>query len=246
MQNTRYKISNELRNGSLNQNNQEDKKMERQFDQELNILKEDLLKMASLAEDAIAKSIKALVERDSTLAQEVIDRDREINLLEIEINNQCLKLLALKQPMAVDLRFITSTMKIVSHLERIADQAVNISQRTLELIKQPLLKPLIDIPRMAKLAQEMVRTSIDSLVNKDSLLAKRIGGRDNLVDDLNDQIFRELLTYMIEDPRTIKRAIELILVGRHLERIADLATNISEEVVFILNGKNIKHPNQEK
>jgi len=220
--------------------------MERQFDQELNILKEDLLKMASLAEEAIAKSIKALVERDSTLAQEVIDRDREINLLEIEINNQCLKLLALKQPMAIDLRFITSAMKIISHLERIADQAVNISQRTLELIKQPLLKPLIDIPRMAKLAQEMVITSIDSLVNKDSLLAKRIGGRDNLVDDLNDQIFRELLTYMIEDPRTIKRAIELILVGRHLERIADLATNISEEVVYILNGENIKHPNQEK
>ena len=220
--------------------------MERQFDQELNALKENLLKMASLAEEAIAKSIKALVERDSTLAQEIIDRDSEINLLEIEINNQCLKLLALKQPMAVDLRFITSAMKIISHLERIADQAVNISQRTLELIKQPLLKPLIDIPRMAELAQEMVRTSIDSLVNNDSLLAKRIGERDNLVDDLNDQIFRELLTYMIEDPRTIKRAIELILVGRHLERIADLATNISEEVVFILNGKNIKHPNQEK
>ena len=220
--------------------------MERQFDQELNALKENLLRMASLAEEAIAKSIKALVERDSILAQEIIDRDSEINLLEIEINNQCLKLLALKQPMAVDLRFITSAMKIISHLERIADQAVNISQRTLELIKQPLLKPLIDIPRMAELAQEMVRTSIDSLVNKDSLLAKRIGERDNLVDDLNDQIFRELLTYMIEDPRTIKRAIELILVGRHLERIADLATNISEEVVYILNGKNIKHPNQEK
>jgi phosphate transport system protein len=181
----------------------EDKKMERQFDQELNILKEDLLKMASLAEEAIAKSIKALVERDSTLAQEVIDRDREINLLEIEINNQCLKLLALKQPMAIDLR--------------IADQAVNISQRTLELIKQPLLKPLIDIPRMAKLAQEMVKTSIDSLVNKDSLLAKRIGKRDNLVDDLNDQIFRELLTYMMEDPKTIKRAIELILVGLYIK-----------------------------
>ena len=224
----------------------EDKKMERQFDQELNDLKENLLKMASLAEEAIAKSIKALVERDSNLAQKIIDQDSKINFLEIEINNQCLKLLALKQPMAVDLRFITSAMKIVSHLERIADQAVNISQRTLELLKQPLLKPLIDIPRMAELAQGMVRTSIDSLVNKDSLLAKKIGGRDNLVDDLNDQIFRELLTYMIEDPRTIKRAIELILVGRHLERIADLATNISEEVVFILNGKNIKHPNQEK
>lgn len=231
--------------GSLS-HSKEDKKMERQFDQELNDLKENLLKMASLAEEAIAKSIKALVERNSNLAQKIIDQDSKINFLEIEINNQCLKLLALKQPMAVDLRFITSAMKIVSHLERIADQAVNISQRTLELLKQPLLKPLIDIPRMAELAQGMVRTSIDSLVNKDSLLAKKIGGRDNLVDDLNDQIFRELLTYMIEDPRTIKRAIELILVGRHLERIADLATNISEEVVFILNGKNIKHPNQEK
>lgn len=220
--------------------------MERQFDQELNALKENLLKMASLAEEAIAKSIKALVERDSNLAQEVIDQDRKVNLLEIEIGNQCLKLLALKQPMAADLRFITSSMKIISHLERIADQAVNIAQRALELIKQPLLKPLIDIPRIAELAQEMVRTSIDSLVNKDSLLAKKIGERDNLVDDLNDQIFRELLTYMIEDPRTIKRAIELILVGRHLERVADLATNISEEVVYIVNGKNIKHPNHEK
>lgn len=220
--------------------------MERQFDHELNILKENLLKMASLVEEAIAKSIKALVERDSNLAQEVIDRDKEVNLLEIEINDQCLKLLALKQPMAVDLRLITASMKIIGHLERIADQAVNIAQRALELIKQPLLKPLIDIPRLAELAQEMVRTSIDSFVNKDSLSAKKIGERDNLVDDLSDQIFRELLTYMIEDPRTIKRAIALILVGRYLERVADLATNISEEVVYILNGKNIKHPNQEK
>ena len=131
MQNIRYKISNELRDGSLNQNNKEDKEMERQFDQELNALKENLLKMASLAEEAIAKSIKALVERDSNLAQKIIDQDSKINFLEIEINNQCLKLLALKQPMAVDLRFITSAMKIVSHLERIADQAVIISWKTL-------------------------------------------------------------------------------------------------------------------
>ncbi len=220
--------------------------MERQFDQELNILKENLLKMASLTEEAIAKSIKALVERDPAMAQEVIDNDKEINRLEIEINNHCLKLLALKQPLAMDLRFITSTMKIIGHLERIADQAVNVSQRSLELIKEPLLKPLIDLPRMARLAEKMVRDSIEALINNNPSLAKQVCQEDDLVDNLNDQIFRELLTYMLEDPKTIKRAVELILVGRYLERIADLATNISEEVVYIINGENIKIPEEEK
>jgi phosphate transport system protein len=220
--------------------------MERQLDYELNFLKESLLKMASLTEESIAKSIKSLVKRDSTFAQEVIEEDTKIDLLEVKINNLALKLLALKQPMASDLRFITSAMKISSHLERIGDQAVNIAERSLELITQPLLKPLIDIPRMAELAQEMVKNSIGFLINNDVSLAEELWKVENVIDDLNSQIFRELLTYMIEDPKTIKRAIGLILVGRHLERISDLSTNIAEEVVYIVNGKNIKHFYQEK
>ena len=215
--------------------------MERQLDHELNCLKEKLLKMASLAEESIAKAIKSLVEIDSTFAQKVIEEDTQIDLLEVEINNLSLKLLALKQPMACDLRFITSAMKISAHLERIGDQAVNIAERSLELITQPLLKPLIDIPRMAELAQEMVKNSIDFLINNDVSLAEELWKKENIIDDLNSQIFRELLTYMIEDPKTIKRAIALILVGRHLERIADLSTDITEEVVYAVNGKNIKH-----
>jgi phosphate transport system protein len=215
--------------------------MERQLDHELNGLKEKLLKMASLVEESIAKSIKSLVKRDSTLAQEAIEEDTQIDLLEVEINNLSLKLLALKQPMASDLRFITSAMKISAHLERIGDQAVNIAERSLELITQPLLKPLIDIPRMAELAQEMVKNSIGFLINNDISSVEELWKAENVVDDLNTQIFRELLTYMIEDPKTIKRAVGLILVGRHLERIADLSTDIAEEVVYAVNGKNIKH-----
>jgi len=215
--------------------------MERQLDHELNFLKEKLLKMASLTEESIAKAIKSLVKRDSTFAQEVIEEDTKIDLLEVEINNLSLKLLALKQPMAIDLRFITSAMKISNHLERIGDQAVNIAERSLELITQPLLKPLIDIPRMAELAQEMVKNSIGFLINNDVSSAEELWKAENIIDDLNSQIFRELLTYMIEDPKTIKRAIGLILVGRHLERISDLSTNIMEEVVYTVTGKNIKH-----
>jgi phosphate transport system protein len=220
--------------------------MDRQIDYELNILKEKLLKMDSLTEESIAKSIKSLVKRDSIFAQEVIKEDTKIDLLEVEINNLALKLLALKQPMASDLRFITSAMKISNHLERIGDQAVNIAERSLELITQPLLKPLIDIPRMAELAQEMVKNSIGFLINNDVSSADELWKIENVINDLNSQIFRELLTYMIEDPKTIKRAIELILVGRNLERIADLSTNIVEEVVYIVNGEDIKHFHQEK
>ena len=220
--------------------------MERKLDHELNFLKEKLLKMASLTEESIAKSIKSLVKRDSTFAQEVIEEDTKIDLLEVEINNLSLKLLALKQPMASDLRFITSAMKISNHLERIGDQAVNIAERSLELITQPLLKPLIDIPRMAELAQEMVKNSIGFLINNDVSSAEELWKAENIIDDLNSQIFRELLTYMIEDPKTIKRAIGLILVGRHLERISDLSTNIMEEIVYTVTGKNIKHFYQEK
>jgi len=215
--------------------------MERHFDEELKELNKQLLKMSALVEGAISRSVKALVERKVDLAEEVIKSDKDINMLEIEIDELCHRLLALRQPLAVDLRFITSAMKINNDLERIGDQAVNIAQRTQEMIKQPLLKPLIDIPRMATLAQKMVKHSIDALVNKDEALARDVCKRDDEVDNLNDQVFRELLTYIMQDPKTTTRAVELILVGRHLERIADHATNIAEDVIYFLKGKIIKH-----
>jgi len=215
--------------------------MKRQFDKELNSLKEKLLRMASLAEESVALAVSSLKERKEELAQKVFNGEETINLLDIEIDRLSLRLLALRQPMAVDLRFITSAMRIASELERIGDQSVNIAQRALELLKLPLLKPLIDIPRMASLAQNMVKDSLNAFVNRDEKLARDVCQRDDEVDDLNDQIFRELLTYMMQDPPTINRAVDLILVGRHLERIADHATNISEDVIYYIKGKTIKH-----
>ena len=220
--------------------------MERQFDEELKTLKEKLLEMAGRAEESIAIAVKGLKDRKEELAQEVLKKEENINLIEIEIDELCMRLLALRQPMASDLRFITSAMKIGSELERIGDQAVNIAERTLELLKYPLLKPLIDIPRMAFLAQNMVRDSINAFINYDDKLARNICERDDEVDNLNDQVFRELLTYMIQDPSTITRAVDLILVGRHLERIADHATNISEDVIYLVKGKTIKHHIEER
>lgn len=215
--------------------------MERHFDEELNKLKEKLLRMAALAEESIVLAVNSLKERKEELAQKVFKGEKSINLLDIEIDELCLRLLALRQPMAVDLRFITSAMKIISELERIGDQSVNIAERTLELLKLPLLKPLIDIPRMATLAQTMVKDSIDAFIRRDEKLARKVCERDDEIDGLNDQIFRELLTYMIQDPATIRRVVDLILVGRHLERIADHATNISEDVIYLVKGKTIKH-----
>lgn len=220
--------------------------MERHFDEELKDLKGKLLQMASLAEESIAKSVKALVERDKKLAEEVLVSDEAINLLEIEIDEVCLKLLALRQPIATDLRFITAALKIITDLERIGDLSVNIAERALGLMEQPLLKPLIDIPRMAQLAQKMVKDSLDAFVNRDAELARDVCRRDDEVDQLNHQIFRELLTYMIQDPKAITRAVDLILVGRHLERVADHATNIGEDVVYLVKGKTIKHHIDEK
>jgi phosphate transport system protein len=218
----------------------------RHFDEELKHLNEKLLEMVRLVEEAISRAVRALVKRDAKLAEQVIQADEAINFLEIEIEELCLKLLALQQPLAIDLRFIASALKINNDLERIGDQTVNIAERTLDLLKQPLLKPLIDIPRMATLAQKMVKDSLDAFVNRDTKLARDVLKRDDYVDDLNDQIFRELLTYMMQDPKTISRAVDLILVGRHLERIADLATNICEDVIYLVDGKMIKHHIEER
>jgi len=220
-------------------------KLERPFDEELKLLKEKLLDMASRAEEQIGLAVRGLKDRKQEMACEVLEKEEAINRLDIEIDDMAMRLLALRQPMATDLRFITSAMKIGSDLERIGDLAVNIAERTLELLKFPQLKPLIDIPRMAEMAQEMVRDTLNAFINGDAVLAKQVCERDDQVDKLNIQIFRDLLTFMMADAATIPRAVDLILVGRHLERIADHATNIGEDVIYMVQGKTIKHHAEE-
>ncbi|HEV8663840.1 MAG TPA: phosphate signaling complex protein PhoU [Candidatus Methylomirabilis sp.] len=214
--------------------------MERRFEVELQALRDRLLGMGSVAEAMIHKSVKALVDREEALVQAVLAHEEEMDLLCIEIDDRCLTLLALRQPMASDLRFIAAAIKINSDLERIGDQAVSIVLRARSLITQPQVKPLIDIPRMAGLAQEMVRKSLDAFVRRDPDLARSVIEADDEVDSLRDQVFRELLTYMISDPATIPRAIDLILVSRRLERIADHATNIAEDVIYIVRGEDVR------
>jgi phosphate transport system protein len=215
--------------------------MPRHFHEELEALKQTLLAMGGLVEDQIRRVMKALLERDDVMAQEVIERDRQVNTYDVEVDEQCVSLLALYQPAAGDLRFITTAMKIVTDLERIGDQAVNIAQRVLELNREPQLKPYIDLPRMAEQAQRMVKESLDAVVARDTALARQVCGEDSEVDLLKEQIFRELLTFMMEDPRTIPRAIRLILISRFMERVADHATNIAEMVVYLVEGKMVRH-----
>ena len=215
--------------------------MPRHFHEELEALKQTLLAMGGLVEDQIRRVMKALLERDDVMAQEVIERDRQVNTYDVEVDEQCVSLLALYQPAAGDLRFITTAMKIVTDLERIGDQAVNIAQRVLELNREPRLKPYIDLPRMSEQAQRMVKESLDAFVARDTALARQVCGEDSEVDLLKEQIFRELLTFMMEDPRTIPRAIRLILISRFMERVADHATNIAEMVVYLVEGKMVRH-----
>ncbi len=214
---------------------------ETHFQKELEQLKENLLKMAVMVEEAIRDSVRALVKRDDDLAKKVFEGEDRINKMEITIDDMCLKLLALRQPMAADLRFITSAMKIITDLERMGDQAVNIAERAISLNQEPQLKPYIDIPRMAEIAQSMVKDVLDAFVNRDSKLARSVCERDDIVDGLNDQVVRELITYMITDPKTITRAVHLMIVSRCLERIADHATNIAEDVIFMVDALVIKH-----
>ena len=215
--------------------------MQRHFHEELEALKQTLLAMGGLVEDQIRRVMTALLERDGELAQEVIDRDRQVNAYDVEVDEKCVELLALHQPTAGDLRFITTAMKIVTDLERIGDQAVNIAQRALELNQEPQLKPYIDLPRMAELSQRMVKESLDAFVARDTELARRVCAEDAEVDALKEQIFRELLTFMMGDARTIPRAIRLILISRFLERVADHATNIAEMVVYMVESKMVRH-----
>jgi phosphate transport system protein len=214
---------------------------QRHFDDELADLKTTLLRMAGLAEDQIDKALTALVTRDSGLARHVIERDHQVNALDVEIDEECIRLLALHQPAARDLRLVTTAMKISTELERISDLAENVSERTIELNEEPQLKPYIDIPLMGKMARTMVKESIDAFVKDDSALARKVLTDDDFVDDLMEQLFRELLSFMLEDTRTISRAIRLSFIAKYLERMADHATNIAELVVYLVEGKIIRH-----
>ena len=211
------------------------------FDMELKELKEKLLHEAGLVERAIQDAIKALLERTSDTARKVIEDDDSINTLEVEIDEFCLKLLALRQPAARDLRFITTAIKINYDLERIGDMAVNICERVLELNQEPQLKPYIDLPTMASIVRTMVKESLDAFVKEDVQLALKVTQDDEKVDNYLDQIFRELLTYMMQDARTISRATRLLFISKNLERMADHAVNIAELVIFMVEGKIIRH-----
>jgi len=215
------------------------------FEEDLAALKQRLLNMGGLVEERVHQAIISLVERRSDLAETVVAGDGDVNELQIEIDDRCLKLLALQQPIAKDLRLITAAMKINADLERIGDQAVNIAENALKMMNQPPLKPLIDIPRMAELAERMTRASLDSFVRKDAGLARDVLTQDDEVDQLKDHVFRILLTYMMADPGTIERALGLILVSRNLERIADHATNIAEDVIFLVEAKDVRHRHEE-
>jgi phosphate transport system protein len=216
----------------------------RHFDRDLEHLKELLLRMGAMVEDSISESIRALLERDTAIAERLLASDDAIDQMELEIDSHTIELIAMMQPAAVDLRFVAAAMKITPELERIADLAVDVCERAIELNREPPLKPLIEIPRMARIAQDMVRQSLDAFVRRDAVLARQVIARDDEVDLLTEQSFRELLTYMLEDSRNISRAIRLTFVGKYFERIADGATNICEMVVFLVEGKVIKHSNE--
>jgi phosphate transport system protein len=211
------------------------------LEEEINKLKKMLFEMATSVEEMIAKSVKALEENNMILAEEVIKSDQIVNEMEVDIDNQCIRILALYHPEAEDLRTVTMIMKINNDLERIGDHAVNIAEMTKYLADKPPVKPLIDIPKMAEKAIEMLQESLDSFVNKDADLAIEVCKKDDEVDALEPQIVRELITYMISDPLTIDRALTLILIARGLERVADLATNIAEDTYYISSGKILKH-----
>lgn len=215
--------------------------MQRHFDEELADLKTKLARMAGLAEDQIDKALTALVARDTALACEVIERDHKVNAMDVEIDESCIQLLALHQPAARDLRLVTTAMKLSTELERISDLAESICERAIELNEEPQLKPYIDIPRMGSLARVMVKESIDAFVKEDAMLARKVIGDDDFVDDLMEQLFRELLSFMMENPQTISRAIRLSFIAKSLERVADHATNIAELVVYLVEGKIIRH-----
>jgi len=216
------------------------------IEQKINELKKTLIEYASLAQGMVEKSIKGLMGKDEDVLNQVIQKDEpRANDFEIDVDEKCTTLIVTMQPKAIDLRTILMILKMNNDLERIADHAVNISQSALELIEQPLVKPLIDIPRMADEVMHMTSDAITSFINGDPVLAKKVCERDSVVDSLRSQIIRELITYMISDPSTIERSLHLLNISRNLERIGDLSTNICEDVIFQVEARVIKHHHEE-
>ncbi len=217
----------------------------RHFQEDLEQLKTRLLEMGGLAEDRVRAAVGGLVRRDAEAVDRILDGDRPINQLHIEIDNRCFTLLALHQPMAVDLRAIVSAVKINTDLERVGDLAVNIAEAARRYMRHPPVKQLIDIPRMAVIAQTMLRDALDAYVRRDTALAEMVLNADDELDALKTQVFRELLTYMLQDTSTIEPSLDLILISRHLERIGDHATNVAEDVIFMVLAKDVRHHTNE-
>jgi phosphate transport system protein len=218
--------------------------IDRHYDEELRELRHRILEMGGFVEKQIADAMDALVRRDAETARLIINRDKTVNRMDVEVDEICLRLLALHQPAARDLRLITTALKITTDLERAGDMAENICERTIELSGEPQLKPLIDLPRMSKIAESMLRRSLDAFVREDAEMALQVCHDDDQMDSLTAQVFRELISFMLEDPHTITRALRLIFVGKYLERVADHATNIAEMVIFMVKGKSIRHLDQ--
>jgi len=213
----------------------------RHFQEELERLKARLLEMGGLAEEQVRLAVQGLVQRDRALVARVLTSDHPINSLHIEIDSRCFTLIALHQPMAVDLRSIVAAVKINTDLERVGDLAINIAEAALRYANHPPVKRLIDIPNMATIAQAMLRDALDAFVKRDTALAQQVLSADDELDALKTQIFRELLTYMLQDPTTIEPALDLILISRHLERIGDHATNVAEDVIFMVSARDVRH-----
>jgi len=218
------------------------KHTDQQYDAELEGLRSKLLTLGGKVEAEIAVSMRALAERDSNLAEQVVESDRQVNLLELEVDESCRRLLALRQPAASDLRFITTALKIVVDLERMGDLAVNIAERAIELNQSPPLRPVHDLGRLAQLCQSQLRKALDSLVDGDADKAAAIIGDDEILDALYHALFNELLSLMMEDPRNIRRASSMLFVAKHLERLGDHVTNVAEMVVYMVRGTDVRHP----
>ncbi|GAB6268211.1 MAG: phosphate signaling complex protein PhoU [Smithella sp.] len=211
------------------------------YEKELQEIKNNLIYLGAVTEKAIQNAMKSLSERNSNMARKVIKDDDEIDKMDSDIEERCIRILALRQPTAIDLRFITTAIKITGHLERIGDMAVNIAEKAIQLNEEPILKPYIDLPRMADLVGEMIKDSLDSFIRNDLNMADKVRRTEQVTDDLNEQIFRELLTFMMGDSKTIHRALMIMQVSKNLERIADHTKGIADMVTYMVTGENVRH-----
>jgi len=220
---------------------EENRHTSREYERELQEIRDGLLYLGALSERALERGAQALLERNSVLAGEIVREDEQIDRLDVDLEEKCIRLLALRQPAARDLRFITTAIKITGHLERIGDMAANIAEKVIILNDLPQIKPYIDLPRMVEISRGMIRKSLDAMVREDIGLAKKVREEDTVIDQLNDQVFRELLTFMMEDPRKIQVCLYIMQISKSLERIADHAEGIADMVIYMVTGKSVRH-----